>query len=86
MSQGVVILSKPIGELQEPSQENVAFIIDQMNKKLQVVNTGMIRSEDIDLSRYEDLLDLYDYIMTKDNYSTSETQMIVSELGQLRKK
>ncbi|WP_236838846.1 DUF1128 domain-containing protein [Caldalkalibacillus salinus] len=79
-------MSKPIGELQEPSQENVAFIIDQMNKKLQVVNTGMIRSEDIDLSRYEDLLDLYDYIMTKDNYSTSETQMIVSELGQLRKK
>ncbi|MCF6410536.1 DUF1128 domain-containing protein [Pseudalkalibacillus salsuginis] len=72
--------------LEVKSEENVAYMVEQMQKQLQVVNTGVMRPEDFDLEQYEDLKDLYDYVMKKEHFSVNETEGIIQELSELRKK
>ncbi|MGM7701140.1 DUF1128 domain-containing protein [Pseudalkalibacillus sp. Hm43] len=67
------------------SQENMAYMLEQMQKQMQVVNTGVMRSEDFDVDQYEDLKDLYEFVMKKDHFSVSETEGIIQELSELRK-
>lgn len=73
-------------ELREQSRENIEYIIEYMKKRLQMVNTAAISSESFDTDQYEDLLDLYDFLNKKDHFTLKETETIVSELGQLRKR
>ncbi len=67
------------------SHENMAYMLEQMQKQMQVVNTGVMRSEDFDVDQYEDLKDLYEFVMKKDHFSVSETEGIIQELSELRK-
>lgn len=53
--------------------------------KLKLINKGVINAEDIDDSKQEDLQDLYDMVMKRDNISPSEIAAITDALGQLRK-
>ncbi|MBN8234422.1 DUF1128 domain-containing protein [Halobacillus kuroshimensis] len=71
--------------LQEPKQENLAFIIDDMAEKLQVVNRSLMKPEDYDLDKYEEIKSLYDIINMKGQLSVSEIQAFVQELGQYRR-
>ncbi|MCF6137076.1 DUF1128 domain-containing protein [Alkalihalobacillus berkeleyi] len=67
------------------SHENMAYMLDQIKKQLQVVNTGVMRSDDFNLEQYEDLKDLYDFVMKKSHFSVNETEGIIEELSELRK-
>lgn len=71
--------------LNEPTVENVHFIIDALKDKLRMVNADAMRADSFDESNYEDLLDLYNLVMKRDAFSPSEMQAIVAELGSLRK-
>ena len=71
--------------LNEPTAENVHFIIDALKDKLRMVNADAMRAESFDESNYEDLYDLYTLVMKRDTFSPSEIQAIVAELGSLRK-
>ena len=71
--------------LNQPSQENVEYMIEQIKDKLRMVNVDAMKSEHFDDSQYEDLLDLYNMVMKRDSFSPSEMQAIASELGTLRK-
>ncbi|MCA1023037.1 DUF1128 family protein [Halobacillus litoralis] len=71
--------------LQEPKQENLAFMIDDMADKLQVVNRSLMKPEDYDLNKYEEIKSLYDIINMKGQLSVSEIQAFVQELGQYRR-
>lgn len=71
--------------LNEPTVENVHFIIDALKDKLRMVNADAMRADSFDESNYEDLLDLYNLVMKRTAFSPSEMQAIVAELGSLRK-
>jgi uncharacterized protein YfkK (UPF0435 family) len=75
----------PILSLQEPKQENLEVIINDMAEKLQVVNRSLMDPEDYDLDKYEEIKSLHDIIEMKGQLSVSEIQAFVQELGQYRK-
>ncbi|MBP1933929.1 DUF1128 domain-containing protein [Ammoniphilus resinae] len=72
--------------LENPSRENIAFIMDGIKKKLTMVNTSVMNPDSFELEVYEDLLYLYQMISKKDRFSISEMEAIVTELGSMRKK
>ncbi|SFK26158.1 Uncharacterized protein YfkK, UPF0435 family [Halobacillus dabanensis] len=71
--------------LQEPKQENLEVIINDMAEKLQVVNRSLMDPDDYDLNKYEEIKSLHDIIEMKGQLSVSEIQAFVQELGQYRK-
>lgn len=72
--------------LGEASREHIEFIIEEIKKRLQVVNTAAINPKSFDTDNYEDLLDLYDFVVKRERFTMSEIESIISELGQLRKR
>jgi uncharacterized protein YfkK (UPF0435 family) len=44
-----------------------------------------IKADHFDVNMYEDLKDIYELVMSKERFSISEIEAIVSELGKLRK-
>jgi uncharacterized protein YfkK (UPF0435 family) len=79
-------MSKTRAELEETSRENIELIIEYIKKKLQVVNTAAISAKSFDTDQYEDLLDLYDFLNTKERFTMSEMESIIAELGKMRKR
>ncbi|WP_053219697.1 DUF1128 domain-containing protein [Virgibacillus senegalensis] len=71
--------------LQEPSRENLAIIIDNMAKKLQVVNRTIMNPEDYDIEKYQELKSLHDMLEHKGQLSVAETQAFIQELADHRK-
>ncbi|GEN35975.1 MULTISPECIES: DUF1128 domain-containing protein [Aneurinibacillus] len=72
-------------DLSKKSSENIEFMIEGIKSKLRVVNVAAIKPSHFDEEKYEDLHDLYDMVMRKDTFSTSELEAIVNELGNLRR-
>ncbi|RSL31261.1 DUF1128 domain-containing protein [Salibacterium salarium] len=71
--------------LEEKNQENLDFMVEEIAKKLQVVNSSAIQPENFDLAQYDDIKELYEMMETKDKVSVSEMDAIISELGSLKK-
>lgn len=72
-------------DLTKPSRENISYIMNRINEKLRVVNTGVLNPDLFDTDLYEELLEIYQMIDKKDRFSISEQEAIVTELGRLRK-
>lgn len=72
--------------LENPSRENIVFILEELKKKLTMANTSVMNPDSFELDVYEDLLDLYHLVTRKERVSISEMEAIVSELGNMRKK
>lgn len=71
--------------LTEKSPENIEYMIDGIKEKLKVVNIGAIKSTHFNEEMYDELRDIYDFVMKKDNFSPRDMQAIVEELGSLKK-
>ncbi|TJY38499.1 DUF1128 domain-containing protein [Cohnella pontilimi] len=71
-------------DLSQPTQANVEFIIEAIKTKLRMATGAAMQASSFDTSRYEDLKDIYDLVSSKDRFSVSEVEAIVSELGRLR--
>ncbi|WP_188454421.1 DUF1128 domain-containing protein [Virgibacillus oceani] len=71
--------------LENPSQENLKIILDEMAERLDVVNRTIMDPEDYDLAKYEELKFMYDMIKQKGRLSASETQAFIDELRSVRK-
>ncbi|WP_079529816.1 DUF1128 domain-containing protein [Halobacillus hunanensis] len=71
--------------LQEPTQDNLNIIINDMADRLQVVNRSLMDPEDYDLNKYDEIKSLHDIVEMKGQLSVSEIQAFVQELGQYRK-
>lgn len=71
--------------LDTPSQANVTFMVDAIKSKLKMATAAAMQPDHFDLERYEDIKEIYDIIAGKSNFSISEVEALVSELGQLRK-
>lgn len=72
-------------DLTKNTPENVEFMIEKIKEKLNVMNIGAIKSSHFDGEMYEELKEIYEMIMRKNNFSPNEMQAIAEELGNLRK-
>ncbi|MFC4103121.1 DUF1128 domain-containing protein [Paenibacillus xanthanilyticus] len=71
--------------LNEPTQENVEFMIEEIKVKLRMATAAAMQASSFTVERYEDIKDLYEVVASKEKFSISEVEALVSELGQLRK-
>jgi uncharacterized protein YfkK (UPF0435 family) len=87
---GMIFLSSAEGmnevaDLSVKSTENIKIMINGIQEKLQMINSSAMRADSFNDSSYEDLLEIYEMVMSKDRFSPSEMQAIVEEIGKLRK-
>ncbi|HET7616846.1 MAG TPA: DUF1128 domain-containing protein [Bacillales bacterium] len=73
-------------DLTDQTDENIEYMIAEMKKKLQLVNQDVIRAENYATDQYEELKDVYEWVMSKPSLSVSEMEAVLSELGDLRTK
>ncbi|WP_054026650.1 DUF1128 domain-containing protein [Bacillus sp. FJAT-28004] len=66
------------------TQENVAFMIEVIKTKLKMASAAAMQASNFDLNKYEDIKDLYEVVASKEKFSISEVEALVSELGKLR--
>ncbi|ANE45145.1 hypothetical protein SY83_00965 [Paenibacillus swuensis] len=72
-------------DLSHASITNIAYMLDEIKGKLKMASAAAIKPEHFDENQYEDIKDIYEIINSKANFSISEIEQLVSELGKLRK-
>jgi uncharacterized protein YfkK (UPF0435 family) len=72
-------------DLTQPTQENVEYMIEAIKLKLKMATAAAMQASSFSVDQYEDIQELYDIISSKPNFSISEVEALVSELGKLRK-
>ncbi|MCI3923084.1 DUF1128 domain-containing protein [Paenibacillus sp. TRM 82003] len=72
-------------DLTKATPENAEYMVEYIKTKLRVATGAAIKSTHFNEEMYEDLKDIYDMVSSKDRFSISEIEAIVSELGKLRK-
>lgn len=72
-------------DLQQASQENMVFMIEEIKTKLKMASAAAMQATNFNIKHYEDIKDIYEVIASKDHFSISEVEALVSELGKLRK-
>lgn len=71
-------------DLTQPTQENVEYMIEAIKTKLKMATAAAMQASSFSVERYEDIQELYDIVVSKQNFSISEIEALVSELGKLR--
>ncbi|BBH21807.1 hypothetical protein Back11_31520 [Paenibacillus baekrokdamisoli] len=70
--------------LDQPTAENVEFMIEAIKTKLRMASGAAMQASNFSMDKYEDMKDIYDLIASKEKFSISEVEALVSELGRLR--
>lgn len=73
-----------MSDLQQASMENMVFMIETIKSKLKMASAAAMQASSFNLENYEDIKDIYEVIAAKENFSISEVEALVSELGKLR--
>lgn len=68
------------------NEKNLAYMIEKIAEKLQMINASVIKAEHFSIDCYDELYELYSLITSKQQFSVSEIEAIIAELGYLRKK
>ncbi|EAG6982781.1 DUF1128 domain-containing protein [Listeria monocytogenes] len=71
--------------LETPSQENLNFMLNEITTKLKMVNVGVFENLELDSVDYNALIDIYQLIKRKSNFSPREMQLFAEELRRIRK-
>ncbi|EJY9454734.1 DUF1128 domain-containing protein [Listeria monocytogenes] len=71
--------------LETPSQENLNFMLTEITTKLKMVNVGVFENLELDSVDYNALIDIYQLIKRKFNFSPREMQLFAEELRRIRK-
>ncbi|MFC4779591.1 DUF1128 domain-containing protein [Paenibacillus sp. GCM10023252] len=72
--------------LDTATEENISFMIEAIKTKLRMASGAAMQSSNFKLEQYEDIRDLYEVVASKNNFSISEVEALVSELGKLRQR
>lgn len=72
-------------DLSNNTPDNISFMLEEIKSKLKMASAAAMKAEHLDDQYYEDLRDLYDVVNSKQKFSISEIEQLVSELGKLRK-
>lgn len=70
---------------QEQSQQQVEMMIEVIKDRLKMATAQAMQASAFSVEQYEDIKDIYELVISKSNYSISEMEAIVSELGKLRR-
>lgn len=70
--------------LSAPTQQNVEYMIEAIKTKLRMATGAAMQASSFSIDKYEDIKDIYDMVVSKDRFSISEVEALVSELGKLR--
>lgn len=71
-------------DLSQPTQQNVEYMIEEIKSKLRMATGAAMQASSFTVDKYEDLKDIYDMVRSKERFSISEVEALVSELGKLR--
>ncbi|MFB4211092.1 DUF1128 domain-containing protein [Shouchella sp. 1P09AA] len=69
---------------QSLSSNEVETLVEEIKKKLNVVNASVIKANSVSPTKHDDLIALHTHVMRQPSFSISEMDEIVQELGQLR--
>lgn len=69
---------------EDPKREELSRMIEEIKRKLQIVNGAAIKPESFSLNKYDEIEEIYEMVISKSNFSVSEMDAIVSELGQMK--
>ncbi len=72
-------------DLSKPSLENMSYMLEQIKLKLRVANNSVINPEHYQLAHYDDIQFIYQLVSSKNQFSISEVEAIVAELGNIKK-
>lgn len=72
-------------DLSKKTPENIGFMIEEIKTKLRMASGAAMQASGFSVEQYEDIQDIYDLVMKKNNLSISEVESLVSELGRLRR-
>ncbi|GGD75826.1 DUF1128 domain-containing protein [Paenibacillus nasutitermitis] len=72
--------------LNDPTQDNVEYMIEAVKTKLRMASGAAMQASHFKMEQYEDIKDIYDVVASKEKFSISEVEALVSELGRLRSK
>lgn len=72
-------------DLTVPSEANMAYMLEEITKKLKMAAVSAIKPGHFDMKQYEDIYEIYDVVMGKSAFSISEVEALVTELGRLRR-
>ncbi|MGO4540765.1 DUF1128 domain-containing protein [Paenibacillus sp. 2TAB19] len=75
-----------MNNLESPTEENIEFMIETIKAKLKMASAAAMQASSFKVEQYEDIKDLYDVVASKEKFSISEVEALVSELGKLRGK
>nr|WP_273545607.1 DUF1128 domain-containing protein [Paenibacillus caui] len=70
----------------QKTQENVEYMIEAIKNKLRMATGAAMQSSAFSVERYDDILEVYEIVMSKERLSISEVEALATELGQLRGK
>jgi uncharacterized protein YfkK (UPF0435 family) len=70
--------------LTTPSLEGLAFMLETIKNKLRVANQSVINPEHYTIEHFEDILFIYNLVESKSQFSISEVEAIVAELGNMK--
>ncbi|WP_164215432.1 DUF1128 domain-containing protein [Virgibacillus sp. YIM 98842] len=71
--------------LEQPTEQNMKIILEELADRLGVANRSLMDPEDYDLEKYDELKLMYEMIINKGSLSASETQAFIEELRSVRK-
>ncbi|MDF2725959.1 MAG: hypothetical protein K0Q59_5637 [Paenibacillus sp.] len=72
-------------DLTVKSEQNISIMVEGIKSKLKVVAAQSIKAEHFDIDKYDDLVDMYDVVMTKQHFSIREIEALCEELRLLKK-
>ena len=72
--------------LQEPSEENLKYLLTELGTMLGVANRIILDEKDYDLERYDEIKFLYDHVVKSGTLSAQECYDFIDELRSVRKK
>lgn len=72
-------------DISHKNNETVQYMIEEIKKKLKMATVAAIKPTHFSVDDYEDIRDMYELVSGKSNFSISEMEAIVSELGRLKR-
>ncbi|WP_028544537.1 DUF1128 family protein [Paenibacillus taiwanensis] len=67
------------------SQAQVEAMIEDIKGRLKMATAAAMQASAFSVEQYDDIKDIHDIVMSKSNFSISEMEALVSELGKLRR-
>ncbi|MBD8499401.1 DUF1128 family protein [Paenibacillus arenosi] len=67
------------------TQAEVEMMIEAIKERLKMATAAAMQASAFSVDQYEDIKDIYDIVISKPNFSISEVEALVQELGKLRR-